>query len=89
MQKEKRQQAKKSGDYKKINDAEARKFLERAKIEFTEKCQGFESFFDYLQKEYDCDPVYWVRTARNLGFDIIKRKNKFYLKIEMNDTERN
>lgn len=88
MQKEKRQTAKKTSEYKKINDAEARKFLERAKAEFIQKCQGYESFFDFLQKEYDCDPVYWVRTARSLGFDIIKKKNKFYLKIEMNDTER-
>lgn len=87
--KEQQEKAKDSRNYKQINDLEAKIILEKAKKEYLEKCQGFESFFDFLQKEYGFNPTYWVRTARKIGYDIIKKGNKFYLKIEMNnDTSR-
>jgi len=86
---QKRNKVKKSSaQYKQINDAEAKVILERAKAEYLKVCGGYESFFDFLQKAYSMNPVYWVRTARKCGYDIIKKGNNFYLKIEMNDTER-
>lgn len=84
----KKPNAKKNTDYKTLNPQQAKQFLTNAMHVYLERCGGLEGFFDFLQKEYDCDPVFWVRTARKLGFDIIKKDAKFYLKIEMNDTKR-
>ena len=83
----KKEESKKISDYKKLNDKEAKKFLEITQRQYIEECKGYESFFDFLKKRYECDPIYWVRTARKLGFDIIKKKNKFYLKIELTNDE--
>ena len=78
-------------NYKKISDSEAQAVLDKAKKEFLEICQGNLSFFDFLKKEYGFNTDYWIRQARKCeGFEIIKKKNKFYLKIEIeNDAKRN
>ena len=79
--------AKQPNDYKKQANTEDEKFLKARYAEFQLICSNYKNFFDFLEREYDCDPDYWVRKARKAGFEIIKKGNKFYMLIETDGTK--
>ena len=83
MKKEIREKAKKIKDYKIINEQQAMAVLDKAHKDYLIKCGGYLSFFDFLQKEYNFDPQFWMRIARKVGFDVIRKGGCFYIKIEV------